>query len=453
MKQLNFLSTIAVTKPRRLFVCMLVSGASAAFAMGNQSEDQHHKAGGSITTTLELPHGTPEEVGMSGERLNKVKDVVQEFIDEGRIQGAVVCVARRGKVVYFEAQGVSNQKNPAPMPADAMFHMASSTKPILGVAAMMMIEEGLFKPSDPVEKYIPEFKNIKVAVLKDPVGEGSSDAKSKDNSVSKSKFMSKKTPNYRLVDPHRPITIHDLLTHTSGIAGGKGLGEAKKKRQKQSNDTLATRIARVAEGPLDFQPGTRWGYGGGLDVVARVIEIVSGMPFNEFVQERIFDPLDMKDTHWIVPKDKLDRMLFVVKGKAGWPTTYFSGSAGLISTARDYLHFEQMLLNKGELFGNRILKPESVEMMSSSQVGDLYADSAKGGAGLAFGYTVAITVDPSLTKTGRSTGAFGWGGAAGTVSWTDPKQELVGVIMVQQPTADLPVRIAEAIGAAIDDWR
>ena len=375
-----------------------------------------------MTTTFELPHGTPEEVGMSGERLNKVRDVVQEFIEEGRIQGAVVGVARRGKVVYFAAQGVSNVKTRTPMQADAMFHMASSTKPILGVAAMMMIEEGLFKPSDPVEKYIPEFKDIKVAALKE------------------------------LVDPHRPVTIHDLLTHTSGIAEGKGLGKKKKQKPKpRANETLATRIPKVAKEPLAFQPGTRWGYGGGLDVVARVIEIVSGMPFNEFVQQRIFDPLDMKDTHWIVPKEKLDRMLFVVEGKAGTPTKYFSGSAGLISTARDYLHFEQMLVNKGELFGNRLLNPESVAMMSSSQVGDLYADSTKGGVGFAFGYTVAITVDPVLAKTGRSAGAFGWGGAAGTVTWTDPKEALAGVIMVQQPTADLSVRIAEAIGAAIDD--
>ena len=375
-----------------------------------------------MTTTFELPHGTPEEVGMSGERLNRVRDVVQEFIAEGRIQGAVVGVARRGKVVYFKAQGVSNVKTQKPLQEDAMFHMASSTKPILGVAAMMMIEEGLFKPSDPVEKYIPEFKDIKVAALKE------------------------------LVDTHRPVTIHDLLTHTSGIAGGKGLGKKKKQKPKpRANETLATQIPKVAKEPLAFQPGTRWGYGGGLDVVARVIEIVSGMPFNEFVQQRIFDPLDMKDTHWIVPKEKLDRMLFVVEGKAGTPTKYFSGSAGLISTARDYLHFEQMLVNKGELFGNRLLNPESVAMMSSNQVGDLYTDAAKGGAGVAFGYTVAITVDPTLAKTGRSAGAFGWGGAAGTVSWTDPKEALAGVIMVQQPTADLSVRIAEAIRAAIDD--
>lgn len=255
-------------------------------------------------------------------------------------------------------------------------------------------------------------------------------------------------PCLRLVDAHRPVTIHDLLTHTSGISG-RSLGKAGKGPGK--DETLATWIPVVAQGPLNFQPGTRWGYGGGLDVVARVIEIVSGMPFNDFVQKRIFDPLDMKDTHWILPKDKLHRLLVFVEGKAGTPTAYFSGSAGLVSTARDYLHFEQMLVNKGELFGNRLLKPESVEVMSSDQAGDLFDNGGKGGAGLAFGYTVSITVDPELAKTGRSAGAFGWGGAAGTVSWTDPQEELAVAIMVQQPTNDLGRRIAEAIAAAIED--
>lgn len=420
-----------MTRPVMLLGLSLVL-TSAGNATGNEigdRQDQREK-GGAMTSTFELPRGTPEEVGMSAERLNGIRDVVREFIEEGRIQYAVVGVARRGKVVFFEAQGVSDGK---PVQTDAMFHMASSTKPILGVAAMMMIEEGLFAPSDPVEKYIPEFKDIQVAVL--------------DEQAAKQTKSAFKNEAHRLVDAHRPVTIHDLLTHTSGISGS--LGKTGKRRRE--GDTLATWIPVVAEGPLSFQPGTRWGYGGGLDVVARAIEIVSGMPFNNFVQKRIFDPLDMKDTHWIVPKDKLHRMLVFVEGKAGTPTTYFSGSAGLVSTARDYLHFEQMLVNKGELFGNRLLKPESIEMMSSNQAGDLYPIAAKGGAGVAFGYTVSITVDPELAQTGRNAGAFGWGGAAGTVSWTDPKEELAVAIMVQQPTKDLGSRIAEVVGSAIDD--
>jgi len=302
-----------------------------------------------------------------------------------------------------------------------MFHMASSTKPILGVAAMITIQEGLLKPSDPVEKYIPEFKDLKVAI------------------------PDKSEKGYKLVDAQRSITIHDLLTHTSGISSGKT------KTKRDASETLATYIPKLAKMPLSFHPGTQWGYGVGLDVVARVIEIVSKTPFNEFVQKRIFDPLHMKDTHWIVPKEKQKRMLFFIEGKAGTPTKYFSGSAGLVSTARDYLHFEQMLVNKGELFGNRILKPEFVEMMSKSQIGGLYAKGKKGVAGMAHGYTVAITVDPNLAKNGRSPGSFGWGGAAGTVSWTDPKEKLAVVIMVQQPGTGLPKRVAEAIKAAIVD--
>ena len=405
---------------------LLLMLTSAGNAIGDEQ-----KEGESMTATSELPRATPEEVGMSEERLTGVRDVVQEFIDEGRIHYAVVGVARRGKVVYFEAQGISNGE---PVGEDAMFHMASSTKPILGVAAMMIIEQGLISPSDPVEKYIPEFKGIKVAV-------------SDEKADKKTKNGFKEAPEYRMIDAHRPVTIHDLLTHTSGISGR---APGRTQEIQHEGDTLATWIPIIAEGPLSFQPGTRWGYGAGLDVVARVIEIVSGMPFNEFVQKRIFDPLDMKDTYWIVPKDKLHRMLVFVEGKAGTPTTYFSGSYGLVSTARDYLHFEQMLVNKGVLFGNRLLNPASVEMMSTDQVGDLYDKGGKGSAGVAFGYTVEITVDPALAKGGRSAGSFGWGGAAGTVSWTDPKEELAVAIMVQQPTKDLGVRIAEAIGAAID---
>ncbi len=367
--------------------------------------------------TTELPRGAPGDVGMSEQRLNKIQSVVQEFIDNGKIQGAVVGVARRGKVVYFKAQGLFNVKTKAPLQTDGMFHMMSSTKPVLGVAAMMMIEQGLFKASDPIEKYIPEFKDAKVAV---PDGS--------------------KT-GYKLVDAKRSITIHDLLTFTSGFAGF-----SKIKKTDYENETLATLIPKVAKEPLSSQPGTQWAYGNGLDVVARAIEVVSGMSFNVFVQKRIFDPLGMKDTHWIVPDEKEKRMLLPT---AGTPPKYFGASWGLKSTARDYLHFEQMLVNKGELFGNRILKPESVETMSKSQAGDLYSKSSKGPSGMAYGYTVGITKDPKLAKNGRSAGAFGWGGALGTVTWTEPREKLAAVIMVQQSTNALATRIAEAIRDAI----
>ncbi len=401
-----------------------------------------------MTTSRELPHGSPEDVGMSTERLKEIDDLVQEYINDGRIRGVVIGITRRNKVVYLEAHGVIDDTTKRPMRKDAMFHMASSTKPVLGVAAMMMIEEGLINPEDPVEKYIPEFKGIQVAVAKESAGKDI--IKSKDES--NKKFKKQKVPDHRLVDANRPPTIHDLLTHTAGLyTGGIGSMVSKLERPGES-DTLASWIPKVASGPLDFQPGTRWAYSGtvGLDVVARIVEIVSGTPFNEFVQTRIFDPLDMKDTHWNVPEDKLDRMPVFGNDKGPWIRSddYFSGSIGLVSTARDYMHFEQMLVNEGTLFGHRLLEPESVAMMSTNQVGNLFNETEKGGSGRGFGYTVGITVDPDKTKDGRTAGAFGWMGAAGTVSWTAPEEELTVVYMVQGPT-DLPWKIAELVRDAI----
>ena len=399
-----------------------------------------------MAKTSELPHGSPEEVGMSSERLKRIDDLVREYVDAGRIRGAVVGVARRNKVVYMEAHGTLDDTTGRPMRKDALFHMASSTKPVLGVAAMMMIEEGLISPEDPVEKYIPEFKGIQVAVA-----EGSAD---KGIVKSKSKEASKKQqlPDYRLVDANRPVTVHDLLTHTAGLHTG-GIGSAVSKLDSPgASDTLASWILKVAAGPLDFQPGTRWAYSGtvGLDVVARIVEIASGMPFNEFVETRIFDPLDMRDTHWNVPEDKLDRMPAMSNDKGSWIKSpdYFSGSIGLVSTARDYMHFEQMLVNEGTLFGHRLLRPESVAMMSTNQVGNLYNETEKGGSGRGFGYTVGITLDPEQAKDGRTAGAFGWMGVTGTVSWTAPEEEMTVVYMVQGPT-DLPWKIAEAVRDAI----
>ena len=401
-----------------------------------------------MASTRELPHASPDEVGMSAEGLARVDDVVEEYVDAGRIQGAVVGITRRNKVVYMAAHGTVDDTTGRPMRKDTMFHMASSTKPVLGVAAMMMIEEGLMSPQDPVEKYIPEFKGIQVAVAEESAV--------KDIVKSKSKEASKeqKLPDHQLVDVDRTLTIHDLLTHTAGLhTGGIGSAVANLDRPGPS-DTLASWIPKVAAGPLDFQPGSRWSYSGtvGLDVVARIVEIVSGTPFNEFVQTRIFDPLDMKDTHWNVPKDKLERMPVFSNDKGPWIKSpdYFSGSIGLVSTARDYMHFEQMLVNKGSLFGHRLLKPESVAMMSSNQVGNLFNETEKGGSGRGFGYTVGITVDPEQAKDGRTAGAFGWMGAAGTVTWTAPEEELSVVYMVQGPT-DLPWKIAELVSDAIVD--
>ena len=316
---------------------------------------------------------------------------------------------------------------------------------MLGVAAMMMIEQGLFKPTDPVSKYIPEFEGIKVAVLKEPA----------NKDISPPSVNLDDIPEHRLIKTHRPLTIQDLLTHTGGI-GSKGLGSAispiKWRRPSEGDETLASLVPQYAAGSLDFQPGTRWSYSGtqGLDVVARIIEIVSATPFNEFVHNNILKPLDMKDTYWNVPNEKEHRRVLAKGTKRGLPghTTHFSGSWGFNSTARDYLHFEQMLLNGGTLFGNRLLGPRSVEWLASNHVGDLFP-SKSSTKGLGFGYAVSVILDPVAAQSPRSEGAFGWLGAMGTTSWTDPTEDLVAVIMIQQRSDGLHYDVANAIRQAI----
>jgi CubicO group peptidase (beta-lactamase class C family) len=394
-------------------------------------------------SAAEIPAAEPESVGMSSERLLRIDATMQRQIDAGHIQGAVTAVARRGKLVHFNTHGLMDVEAERPMTPDALFIMMSSTKPVLGVAAMMVIEEGLIRPTDPVSKYIPEFADMQVAVLKEPA----------DEDIIPRRVDWQNIPEHRLIPAETAITIEHLLTHTSGLGSG-GLGSAAAFAQNAQRDTLAGYIPKLGDVPLDFHPGTRWAYSGahGLDVVARIIEIVSGTPFQDFVQTRIFDPLDMKDTHWIVPEDKRDRMPVFPDDKGPWIKSpdYFSGSIGLVSTARDYMHFEQMLVNNGTLFGHQLLKPESVTMMSTNQVGNLYNETEKGGSGRGFGYTVGITIDPDQANDGRTAGAFGWMGAAGTVSWTAPEDELTVVYMVQGPT-DLPWKIAEIVTDAILD--
>jgi CubicO group peptidase (beta-lactamase class C family)/predicted esterase len=399
----------------------------------------------------EIPTASPEDMGVSSERLLEIDAVMQRHIEAGKIQGAVTVVARRGKVVHFKAHGLMDVERERAMEKDAIFRMASSSKPVLGVAAMMMIEEGLFKPTDQVAKYLPEFKDMKVAVLAEPA----------DKDVSPEWVARGKVPEHRLVPAQRQITIHDLLTHTAGL-GTYGLGIAVAEWPEPGpEDTLATMMPRYAAMPLDFQPGTRWAYsaGIGLDVVARIIEIVTEIPYEEFLRNRIFEPLGMTDTYFFLPQEKESRRV-VIHGakKKGWgkskgwglETHYASASGGLSSTAEDYLRFEQMLFHKGTLFGNRILKPESVATMSGNYVGDLYQGKGKR-QGVGFGYTVEVVLDPAAAKSERGRGSFGWGGAYGTVSWTDPTEEITAVLLVQQPTKVVLSDFENAIRQAIID--
>ena len=435
--------------------------------------------------TLELTR--PESLGMSSAKLSELDQVVATAIDKGSIKGAVVAVSRRGEPVYFSAHGKANPTTGTPMRKDNLFIIMSSTKPVTGVAAMIAVEQGLFDPRDPVYKYLPGFKDIEVAVLKTPQDRDVSPAyvfgpqngevnflkRMADNVVAKfTDGYMWHVPEYRTVAVNRPITIHDLLTHTSGL-GSYGLGNATsdwgreirdKAKFSANNHTLESYINSVAKGPLDFQPGTRWTYSPlvGLDVVARIIEITSGRPFDKFVQEHIFNPLDMRDTHWLhaLPVEKKSRLVTLVydepkKGKKVDlidvdKSRYVSGSVGLVSTARDYLHFENMLVNRGTLFGHRVLKESSVRTMATNYVGDLFGQSGKG-EGEGFGYSVSITLDPERVRLKRSKGAFGWAGALGTISWSEPATELSVVVMVQQPTKDFAYAIAKAVSQALTD--
>ena len=393
----------------------------------------------------EIPTAEAESVGMSTERLLRIDTAMQRHIDAGDIQGAVTAVARRGKVVHFKAHGLMDVEAERPMERDAIFIMMSSTKPILGVAAMMMMEEGLIRPSDPVSKYIPEFADMQVAVLAEPA----------DEDISPYQVDRQNPPAHRLVPAETQITIQHLLTHTSGLASG-GLGSLASGPQGE-RVTLASFIPTLGDMALDFQPGSRWTYSGGvgLDVVARIIEIVSGVPYDEFVQTRILDPLEMTDTHYNLPVEKASRRV-TIHGRdvSRWvnnETTYFSGSFGLSSTAKDYLHFEQMLANGGELFGRRLLGSRSVEMMASNHLGDMYRGFTQTAKGQGFGYTVSVILDPIAAGSRRSAGAFGWGGAFGTRSWTDPAEELTGVIMLQQPYGPAHYDFENAVQQAIID--
>lgn len=419
-----------------LSMAVLALFASAAFAASKPRE---------------LPTVKPERVGMSSERLARINEMMQRHIDAGTITGGVTVVARRGKVVHFESHGYSDLDKKTPMPKDAIFRMASSTKPVAGVAVMMLVEEGKIRLTDPVSKFIPEFKNMKVAVPKGGAPEPTGP------------FSRNRAPEVDLVPAHREITIRDLLTHTSGLLSG-GLGQAVSNVERKSGDTLADYIPRLGSVPLDFQPGTRWRYsaGAGIDTLGRIVEITSGMTFDRFLSERIFNPLGMRDTFFNLPEDRQSRLLPLYRNVQGkWekaPTpqflntrTYFSGAGGLMSTAHDYLMFQQMFVNRGQLNGVRLLSPKTVDYMAMNHVKDLYKGLRGDDDGMGFGLTMAVHVNEALANARRSNGAYGWAGAFGTMTWTDPEEELACVLMIQQSDTGVQRDFQNAVLQAIID--
>ena len=377
-----------------------------------------------------LPEASPEDVGLSSERLGRLDAAMQKAVESGELPGAVVLIARDGQLVYAKSFGWQDRDRKIPMRTDSIFRLYSMTKPVVSVAAMMLVEEGRLGLQEPVSKYIPEFKDMKVGV-ESTDGEGK--------------------PVLTLVDAKRQITVQDLLRHTSGLTYGVlGPLNAVKKMYKDADIfsqkwVLADFCRALAKLPLQFQPGTTWEYGHSTDVLGRVVEVASGQALDGFLAERIFGPLKMVDTAFQVPPAKLDRlaqpMPDVYSGKTpelidfSKAQTFFAGGHGLVSTAGDYLRFAQMLANGGELEGARILGPRTIDYMTSNHVNPQIDKGPAWlpGPGYGFGLGFATRIDRGQSEWPGSPGDFYWAGYAGTYFWIDPEEELVPVLMSQEP--------------------
>jgi len=399
----------------------------------------------------------PEEVGLSAERLHRINDLIQRHIDAGTFSGAVTLVARQGRIAHLEAQGLMDIEARKPMQKDAIFRIMSMTKPVVGVSIMMMIEEGKVRLTDRVSAFIPEFKTMKVAV-----------AKGTTNPVQMPAFgrggPPAPPPEFDLVPAAREITVKDLLTHTSGLmSGGVSSAEQTKLAPRSPNDTLANYIPKLAQTPLDFQPGTLWRYSGlyGFDVLARIVEIASGQPYDQFLKQRLFDPLGMKDTGFAPTPERTARLATVYQrtpnGLVPAPNanqlisgTYFSASGGLMSTAEDYLQFAQMLVNGGQMNGKRYLGPRTVELMTANHTGDMVnGQFGRPARGMGFALGVQVVLDPVAADLRVSPGTYGWAGAYGTNQNMDPKEKLVSIIMMQGASGPLQRDFENAVWQAM----
>ncbi len=375
-----------------------------------------------------LPIAKPEEVGLSSEKLARLTEVVKGEIAKGRYPGAVGLVARKGKIAYFEALGVRDPATGAPMTKDAIFRLYSMTKPFVSVAAMMLVEDGRLLLGDPVSKYLPKLKGLQVSVPRaDPVSG---------------------RVTYALVPAEREMTIQDLLRHTSGLAydftNHTGVKEAyAKEGVTWDGVTPAEQIERLAKAPLAHQPGTAWEYSLSTDVLGRVIEAVSGKSLGEVLQERVFAPLRMTDTAFVVPAAKIPRMAqpFPKDPVSGQEVKLLdvtvapkndAGGAGTAGTAMDYARFSQMLLNGGQLEKTRLLGRATVAQMTSDHLGsDIKVVSPVLARGYGFGLGFAVRRETGLNTMTGSQGEYRWGGAGGTAFWVDPKEQMVVVWMAQ----------------------
>ncbi len=378
------------------------------------------------------PTAKPEEVGLSSERLQRVNQLVKRHLDAGTFSGAVTLVARNGRVAHLQAHGVMDLESKKPMQTDGIFRIMSMTKPIVGTAVLMLMEEGKIRLTDPVSKFIPELKGLKVAIAQ-PAPPGPATA-----GATEARF-------YPVPADHE-ITVRELLTHTSGLVSGPASNSEARKVALKGKESLADYLPRLASVPLEFQPGTRWAYSAqaGFDALLRIVEIASGQPADQFLRQRLFDPLAMKDT-FFYPAEGNARMVTLyqrtpegILRRQPNPNfmngAYFSGGGGLMSTAEDYLQFAQMLLGGGQLNGKRFLGDRTVALMASVYAPDTLPGRPKGEG---YGLSVRVVSDPIARNTFLSQGSFGWSGAYGTHFWVDPQTKIVGILMTQTPNQEI----------------
>jgi len=378
-----------------------------------------------LVSAASLPTAPPEQAGFSRDRLDRINTVMQDHIAAGRLNGASGLIARNGKVVFRETWGSYKP--------DTIVRMYSMTKAITGVAAMILYEEGKFSLAEPVSKYLPEFTKMRVA---------------------QETFDATGQRTYYTVPADHPITIRDLFRHTSGIDYAGPKDENGEPAYKNLGFTggdgwapfdLAEAVRRLAACPLNHQPGTTFHYGMSIDVLGRLVEVLSGKPLDQFFEERIFRPLGMKDTAFFVPEEKWSRLAVLYKPRKGGgievstdapqdsykrKPTLLLGGAGSVSTLDDYARFVSMLLNDGELDGVRILNRKSVELMRSDHLGTLARTGGMPSEGYGFGLTFAVNLGPGKSANAGSQGEYNWGGAAGTSFWIDPHEHMIGVFLV-----------------------
>lgn len=370
---------------------------------------------GSIAQGNDFPTASPEDVGVSSERLQRLSNTMQRYIDSDLLAGTVSLVSRNGKVIHIESKGWKNKENGEAMADDSIFVIMSMTKPIVSTALMMLYEEGHFLLTDPISDWIPELKGKQVVI--------------EENGT-----------NYRM-SAHRPITFRHVLSHTAGVDPSREVLTEKELALLPRKATLEETLINRAPLPLNFHPGDDWQYGSSTDYVALLVERISGQSLVGYLQDKILDPLKMHDTSYIVPKDKINRVAAVYSPNGPnqtielfreteyRETTYFGGVAGLSSTVSDYWRFSQMLLNGGELDGVRLLSPKTVNLMISNHSGD--NDVYIRGPGYTFGLGFGLVNDAGTARDPLTPGTFSWGGAWGTIFWIDPVENMIGIMMTQ----------------------